>query len=107
MAQQLFLSKPQINLYEYFGVEVFFLSSDFQPLVVYGGFQSRKSKIIIQQNGVEYTWFFYDNGWILRNYQSQKTYLPGKRPYRYRALRRPYPHQNFSPAGAGDPAQRQ
>ena len=53
MTQQLFLSKPQISLYEYFGVEVFFLSSDLQPLVVYGEFQSKKSKIIIQlENGV-------------------------------------------------------
>ncbi len=53
MTQQLFLSKPQINLYEYFGIEVFFLSSDTQPLVIYGEFQSRKSKIMIQlENGV-------------------------------------------------------
>ena len=53
MTQQLYLSKPQISLYEYFGVEVFFLSSDLQPLVVYGEFQSRKSKIMIQlENGV-------------------------------------------------------
>jgi len=53
MTQQLFLSKPQISLYEYFGVEVFFLSADLQPLVVYGEFQSKKSKIIIQlENGV-------------------------------------------------------
>lgn len=53
MTQQLFLSKHQISFYEYFGIEVFFLSSDTQPLVIYGEFQSRKSKIIIQlENGV-------------------------------------------------------
>lgn len=53
MTQQLFTTNQKINLFEYFGVEVFFLSSDFQPLVVYGEFQSRKSKIIIQlENGV-------------------------------------------------------
>jgi hypothetical protein len=53
MTQQLLSSKPQISLYEYFGIEVFFLSSDTQPLVVYGEFQSRKSKIMIQlENGV-------------------------------------------------------
>lgn len=53
MTQQSFTTNQKINLFEYFGVEVFFLSSDFQPLVVYGGFQSRKSKIIIQlENGV-------------------------------------------------------
>jgi len=53
MTQQLLSSKPQIGLYEYFGIEVFFLSSDTQPLVVYGEFQSRKSKIMIHlKNGV-------------------------------------------------------
>jgi hypothetical protein len=53
MSQQLSLSKPKISLYEYFGIEVFFLSSDTQPLVVYGEFQSCKSKIIIHlENGV-------------------------------------------------------
>ena len=53
MTQQSFTTNQKINLFEYFGVEVFFLCSDFQPLVVYGGFQSRKSKIIIQlENGV-------------------------------------------------------
>jgi hypothetical protein len=53
MTQQLFTTNQKINLYEYFGIEVFFLSSDVEPLVVYGEFQSCKSKIIIHlENGV-------------------------------------------------------
>ena len=53
MTQQLKLTNQKIKIYEYFGVEVFFMASDFQALVVYGEFQDKLSKIMIHlENGV-------------------------------------------------------